>query len=69
MKTIDAVEYLCLTCGVQGLHNTTGGEAGGDGAEATDGARDLDGLRCPRCGSRVLTVAVRQGGRLATAAL
>ncbi|MHB8926940.1 MAG: hypothetical protein ACYC9Q_04650 [Bacillota bacterium] len=60
MKAVGAVEYLCLTCGVQGLGNAPRGEADDEGTAS--GKRDGQNvLRCPRCGSRVLTVAIRPG--------
>ncbi len=61
MKAIESVEYLCLSCGVQGLEVAHGAvreekEPSGAGRESP-----LKVLRCPRCGKPVLTVAVRPG--------
>lgn len=65
MKAIDAVEYLCLSCGVQGLEVARGTVPEERGtSEGREGTFKV--LRCPRCGAPVLTVSVRPGW-LATA--
>lgn len=56
------VEYLCLGCGAQGLleDGRKVAEDAGDGTE--------QGLSCPRCGRRVLTISYQSKRRIAVPA-